>query len=100
MLQRHAFATLALASLLGLLAQLVFFRQPLGLNALIVTVLFLAAAWTRRDPAASFRLRDAWLPASAIAFAAFCAVRADAALLSFDVVATIAAVAATVAAWS
>lgn len=100
MLQRHAFATLALASLLGLLAQLLFFRQPLGLNALIVTVLFLGAAWTQRDPAAPFRPRDAWLPASAIAFAAFCAVRADAALLSFDAMATIAAVVATVAALS
>jgi len=100
MLQRHALATFALASLLGLAAQLLFFRQPLGLNALLVTLLFLAAAWTQRDPATPFRLRDAWLPASAIAFASFCAVRTDASLLSFDVLATIAAVAATVAAWS
>ena len=44
--KRHALAALALASLLGLFAQLLFFRQPLGLNALLITVLFLAAAWT------------------------------------------------------
>ena len=100
MLQRHALATFVLASLLGLAAQFLFFRQPLGLNALLVTLLFLAAAWTRRDPATPFRLRDAWLPASAIAFAAFCAVRTDASLIAFDVLATIAAVGATVAAWS
>lgn len=100
MLQRHALATFALASLLGLAAQFLFFRQPLGLNALLVTLLFLAAAWTRRDPVAPFRVRDAWLPASAVAFAAFCAVRADASLVAFDVLATIAAAAATVAAWS
>jgi hypothetical protein len=100
MLQRHALATFALASLLGLAAQLLFFRQPLGLNALLVTLLFLAAAWTRRDPATPFRIRDAWLPASAVAFAAFCAVRTDASLVAFDVLATVAAVGATVAAWS
>jgi hypothetical protein len=100
MLQRHALATFALASLLGLAAQLLFFRQPLGLNALLVTLLFLAAAWTQRDPATPFRLRDAWLPASAIAFAAFCAVRTASSLVAFDALATIAAVAATVAAWS
>ena len=100
MLQRHALATIALASLLGLCAQLLFFRQPLGLNALLVTLLFLGAAWSRRDPAAPFRLRDAWWPASSIAFAAFCGVRTDASLVAFDALATIATIAATVAAWS
>jgi len=100
MLQRHALATVALASLLGVFAQLLFFRQPLGLNALIVTVLFLGAAWTRRDPAAPLRPRDAWWPAGAIAFAAFCAVRTDASLVAFDALATIAVLSATVAAWS
>ena len=100
MLQRHAPAALALASLLGLAAQFLFFRQPLGLNALLVTGLFLAAAWTQRDGNAPFRGRDAWLPASTLAFAAVCAVRADASLLAFDALATIACAAATVAAWS
>jgi Domain of unknown function (DUF4173) len=100
MLQRHALATLALASLLGLSAQFLFFRQPLGLNALLVTGLFLAAAWTRRDAAAPFRAGDAWLPASTLAFAAFCGVRADAPLLVFNALATIAGAASTVAAWS
>jgi Na+-transporting NADH:ubiquinone oxidoreductase subunit NqrE len=100
MLQRHALATVALASLLGISAQVLFFRQPLGLNALLVTVLFLGAAWTRRDAAAPFRLRDACWPASAVAFAAFCAIRTDASLVAFDALAKIAALAATVAAWS
>ena len=100
MLQRNALAAVALASLLGLVAQFLLFRQQLGLNALLVTGLFLAAAWTRRDLAAPFRGRDAWLPASTLAFAAFCGVRADASLLAFDALATIAGTAATVAAWS
>jgi hypothetical protein len=93
-------AALALASLLGLAAQFLFFHQPLGLNALLVAGLFLAAAWTQRDPNAPLRARDAWLPASTLAFAAFCAVRADASLLMFDALATIACATATVAAWS
>src|SRR5947207_10074599 len=99
-LERRALAAVTLASLLGLFAQLLFFHEPLGLNALLVTALFLAAAWTQRDPAAPVRARDAWLPASALAFAAFCMVRADAPLLAFDVLATIGLAAATVSAWS
>src|SRR5438034_3516571 len=99
-LERRALAAVTLASLLGLFAQLLFFHEPLGLNALLVTALFLAAAWTQRDPAAPVRARDAWLPASALAFATFCMVRADAPLLAFDVLATIGLAAATVSAWS
>jgi hypothetical protein len=98
-LERRALAVVVLASLLGIAGQLLFFREPLGLNALLVTGLFLAAAWTQRDGALVFHGRDVWLPASALAFAAFCAVRADAPLLAFDVVAAIACTAATVAAW-
>jgi uncharacterized protein DUF4153 len=89
-----------LASLLGLAAQFLFFHQPLGLNALLVTGLFLAVAWTQREGNTPFRARDAWLPASTLAFAAFCGVRADASLLVFDALATIVCAAATVAAWS
>jgi uncharacterized protein DUF4153 len=100
MLERHALPSLSLASLLGVIAQFLFFHEPLGLNALLVTALFLGAAWTRRDGAAPFRARDAWLPVSTLAFAAFCAIRADVPLLVFDVLAVIGGVAATVVAWS
>src|SRR3979490_2439722 len=100
MLERHALAAFALASLLGVIAQFLFFREPLGLNALLVTALFLGAAWTRRDGPLPFRGRDTWLPASALAFAALCAVRADTPLLAFDALAAIGCVAATVVAWS
>ena len=99
-LKRHALAALALASLLGLAAQLLFFHQLLGLNALVVTGLFLAAAWTQRDANAPLHGRDAWLPASALAFAAFCAVRADASLMAFDALAAASLATASVAAWS
>jgi hypothetical protein len=99
-LERQALAALLLASLLGVVAQFLFFHEPLGLNALLVTALFLGAGWTLRDATAPLRRRDAWLPASAIAFAAFCAVRADAPLLAFDALAAIGFATATVVAWS
>src|SRR6266540_10499 len=69
MLQRRALAAVTLASLLGVVAQFLFFHQPLGLNALLLTVLFLAAAWMLRDGALAWHRRDVWLPASAVAFA-------------------------------
>ncbi|HEV8653986.1 MAG TPA: DUF4153 domain-containing protein [Candidatus Limnocylindria bacterium] len=100
MLERRAPAAIALALLLGLVGQVLFFHQPLGLNALLITALFLAAAWSQRDRSAPLRASDAWLPASALAFAAFCAVRADGPLLAFDAVAAIGCAAATVIAWS
>src|ERR1700687_2299511 len=90
----------ALASLLGVIAQFLFFHEPLGLNALLVTAVFLAAAWALRDRAVSFRAQDAWLPAGALAFASCCAVRADAPLLAFDALTAVGFGAATVVAWS
>ncbi|MEP6693328.1 MAG: DUF4173 domain-containing protein [Chloroflexota bacterium] len=100
MLERRVLPAIAFASLLGLAAQLLFFHQPLGLNALLVTVPFLAAAWRLRDSALPLRGRDVWLPASAVTFAAFCAVRADGPLVAFDAAAAIGLAAATVSAWS
>src|SRR6185503_16678804 len=99
MLQRRALAAVTLASLLGVVAQFLFFHQPLGLNALLLTVLFLAAAWTLRDGVLPFHRRDVWLPASAVAFAAFCAIRADVPLLTFDILAAFGLVTVTVVAW-
>ncbi len=99
-LERRALAAVALASLLGLAAQLLFFHEPLGLNFLVVTALFLVAAWTLHDGAVPLRGRDVWLPISALTLAAFCAIRADTPLLAFDFVAAIICVGGTVAAWS
>ena len=89
MLERRAAATLALAILLGLAAQYLFYGQGLGLNLALATALFLAAAWTLRAPGLRLRVVDAWIPASAFAFAAFAAVRADAALTFFNVLAAL-----------
>lgn len=89
MLERRAAATLALAFLLGLAAQYLFYGQALGLNFPLVTAFFLAAAWTLRAPGMGVRRIDMWVPGSALAFAAFVAVRADSTLLFFDILATL-----------
>jgi hypothetical protein len=88
-LERRAAATLALALLLGLAVQYLFYGQGLGLNFALATALFLAAAWTLRTPGLRIRLIDLWIPLSALAFAALVAVRADAALTVFNVLAAL-----------
>jgi hypothetical protein len=95
-LERRAAATLALALLLGVTAQYLFYGQALGLNFPLVTGLFLAAAWTLRAPGKAIRRIDLWIPASAFAFAAFVSVRADGTLMFFDIVATLALCGASV----
>jgi len=99
-LERRALAAVTLASLLGVAAQLLFFHEPLGSNFLVVTALFLVAAWTLHDGAVPLRGRDMWLPVSALALAGLCPIRADVPLLAFDVVAATMCVGGTVAAWS
>jgi hypothetical protein len=96
MLERRAAATLALALLLGVTAQYLFYRQALGLNFPLVTALFVAAAWRLRTHEMPRWRIDLWIPGSALAFAAFVAVRADATLLFFDVLATVALCGASV----
>ncbi|HLQ04935.1 MAG TPA: DUF4153 domain-containing protein, partial [Verrucomicrobiae bacterium] len=72
---------------LGVVAQYLFVRERIGVNAPIAVALFLAAAWRTRDPGRAVRPRDLWLPIGALVLAALCALRADAALLAFDVAA-------------
>ena len=71
----------------GLLGQVLFAFQLLGLNFPLWIAVVLAAAWRFRPRDTRFDLLDAWLPAAALVFAAFVALRADGMLLLFDVVA-------------
>lgn len=96
MLERRAAATLALALLLGLTAQYLLYRQALGLNFPLGTALLVAAAWRLRPHELPLRPIDLWIPGSALAFAAFVAVRADGTLLFFDILATLALCGASV----
>jgi hypothetical protein len=88
-LERRAAATLALALLLGFAAQYLIYGQTLGLNFPLVTALFLGSAWALRAPGMRPRPIDLWIPASAFAFAAFVAVRTDAPLTFFNVLAAL-----------
>ena len=76
---------MSLAALLfGLAGQQLFFARAAGLNVLLATALLLALAWWLRPGDVDLDLADIWLPAAAIVFAAFCAIRTDAALVAFD----------------
>jgi len=71
----------------GVLAQLLFAFQLLGVNFPIWISVVLAAGWRYRPRDTPFDRLDTWLPVAAITFASFVALREDGMLLLFDVVA-------------
>jgi Domain of unknown function (DUF4173) len=71
----------------GVLAQLLFAFQMLGINFPIWIAVVLVAAWRFRPPTARLDRLDIWLPIGAIVFAVFVALREDGMLLMFDGVA-------------
>ena len=88
-------AMLLAAIAFGLAAQQLFFDRAAGANVLVATALFVGLAWAARRPGTRPAVADLWLAPAALTFAAWCAIRADRALVSFD-----AAAAATLAlAW-
>ncbi len=91
----RATLTLALAAGFGAVWQYLFYRQDLGVNAFVATIVFLAIAWTMRS--ARMAIVDAWMPLFAILFAAFIAIRVDPAFVAFDVLTVLALALATTA---
>ena len=85
--EREAAVAVTGALLLGLLAQLLFWGQPAGINLVLWTAALLAAAVLVRPATARLDPRDAWLPLGAVAFAGFVALRSDPALILFDLLA-------------
>ena len=96
----YATRAFAFAALFGSTFQLLFFRQGPGVNVPLAVALFLALGWAHRAREHRLGPRNVWIPAAAVLFATFCAVRADVMLLVFDVLAAIALSVATVVAWS
>lgn len=92
----RALQILLFAGLMGVAAQLLFYQHAVGLNLAVGIGLFLGLAWTTRR--APIRKADAWIPAFALAFAAFAALRTDPAVIAFDVVAAVGLSLATTAA--
>lgn len=67
-----------------------------GINVLLAVSGILVAAFAIRPRERSIDRRDLWIPAAALLFAVFCAIRADVLLLVFDVLAAIALTIASV----
>jgi hypothetical protein len=86
------------ALLIGLLTQLLFFGQAFGINVFLGSAALLVAARLVRRPGMALHRLDIWLPAAALLFAAFVAIRADPALIAFDLLAALALTGAGVAA--
>lgn len=82
---RSPLPAIALAALFGVAAQVLFFRHGPGLNLPLAVVLFLALCLAVRPRGRRIDRRDLWIPVFAVVFAAFCAIRAETALLVFDV---------------
>lgn len=89
---------LLLASGLGLVGQLLFYGKLLGINAVIAAALFLALAWSLRERRIAGV--DAWMPAAALLFAAFLAIRTDPAVVTFDALVALGLALASVGAMS
>ena len=87
---RSAGRVLAVAGILGVVGQLLFFDVGLGINFPIALSLLLTGGWLlRRQHARPIQL-DTWLGPGAIVFAAFAAVRADPVIVALDLLTSLA----------
>jgi hypothetical protein len=85
---------LVLALAFGVVFQALFYREEIGLNAPITVALLLLLGWRLQWTAP--RRIDRWMPAMALAFAAFLAIRTEREVVVFDVLAIL----LLAAAWS
>jgi len=84
----------------GALSQHLLFGRAAGLNVPVAIAVFLVLAYVLRAPDRTIRMEDGWLPAAALTFASFCAIRTDTALVFFDATAALALSVASVVAIS
>src|SRR5438034_7919789 len=81
----HARRLVALALLLGLIAEVLFYGSALGLNLPVVVTLALVSTFVARPERARTDALDRWIVPAAVVFAAAVALRADSALVTLDV---------------
>jgi hypothetical protein len=82
---RRAGAIFLTAASIGLLVQLLFFDTGLGVNFPLTITTLLVAAWFVPERPVRWPARtDMWLPAAAVALAAFVALRGDPTLVALD----------------
>jgi len=86
------------AAAIGLVAQALLLDTLLGVNAPLLTVFLLGAAWILRPAGSAVDPLDRWLPPSAVALSLAIALRADPFLLALDLAATLALIGASAAA--
>lgn len=95
---RGAGRVAAVAGILGIVGQLLYFGVAVGINYPLSVGLALGAAWLLRPRGARFDVIDAWLPAVALALAGFVALRGDPVLVFFDILASLGLAAGALAA--
>ena len=91
---------LAAGLLIGVLAEMVLDGPAYGLNIVIVVVALLGAGWLLRRPGRAPDPLDAWLPITAVALAAFVAVRGDPFMALVDTLGALAFTGASLVAFS
>ena len=91
---------LAAGLLIGVLAEVVLDGPAYGLNILIVVAALLGAGWLLRRPGRAPDPLDAWLPITALALAAFVAVRGDPFMALVDTMGALAFTGASLVAFS
>ena len=87
---RAAGRVVAVAALLGLIGQLLFFDVGLGANLPIAIGLLLVGGWLVRRRTPSPWSADAWLGPAALVFAAFATIRADPTIVVLDALTSLA----------
>jgi len=100
MTRRIAVRLLALAALVGWLAQALLIENLLGINAPILAAVLLLAGWVVRPADRPVDRLDWWLPAAALAVSAGIAVRADPTLVALDAMVACGLLGASMAAFS
>ncbi|HEX2756712.1 MAG TPA: DUF4173 domain-containing protein [Candidatus Limnocylindrales bacterium] len=93
-----AIRILVLAAVIGLVAQALLLGNLLGVNAPILAVALLGAAFVLRPGGRRIDPLDRWLPAAAVAISLSIAIRADPDLLAIDLAAALALLGASIAA--
>ena len=97
-IDRYIRRIVLLALALGIVVELGVDRHVLGINVPIVVAGSLLAAWLVRPKGRRIDSLDLWLAPAALLFAAFVAVRADSALITIDLAATLVLAGASIAA--
>jgi hypothetical protein len=87
---RRAAAIALVSAFVGIVVQLLFYRQAPGINFPLAMMAILAASWfVPERPVRWPELSDLWLPIAAVALATFVALRGDPSLVALDLLGSV-----------